>query len=122
MVHLVPMATRILDARRESCKGSPFVFPGSGKSGHLSGVRDAWVRICKRADLNDLRIHDLRRTLGSWQAIGGSSLQIIGASLGHRDPKATLVYSRLGASPVRDSVANATTAMLEFMPESPNGE
>lgn len=117
LVHLAPAAMKILDARRELCDGSPFVFPGSGKSGHLASVRDAWVCIRKRAGLDDLRIHDLRRTLGSWQAIGGSSLQIIGASLGHRDPKATAIYARLGADPVRDSVTSAAAAMLEFMPE-----
>ena len=35
-------------------------------------------KILERAGIEDLRIHDLRRTFGSFQAIGGSSLPIIG--------------------------------------------
>jgi integrase len=62
--------------------------------------------------LSDLRIHDLRRTLGSWQAAGGSSLQIIGKSLGHKLASTTAIYSRLNLDPVRESVGRATDAIL----------
>ena len=59
-----------------------------------------------------MRLHDLRRTLGSWQAIGGSSLPIIGKSLGHADGSpATAVYARLNNVPVRESMEKAVRAM-----------
>jgi integrase len=61
----------------------------------------------------DLRIHDLRRTLGSWQAITGASLPIIGKSLNHKSPLATAIYARLDLDPVRASVGKATNAMLQ---------
>jgi integrase len=61
----------------------------------------------------DLHIHDLRRSYGSWQAAVGTSLLVIGRSLGHADQRATAVYSRLGLDPVRESVARGTSAMLE---------
>ena len=64
------------------------------------------------ARINDIRIHDLRRTLGSWQAAGGASLLIIGKSLGQLDPASTMIYSRLNIDPVRDSMHTATRAML----------
>jgi integrase len=64
------------------------------------------------ARLENLRPHDLRRTLGSWQAAAGASLTIIGKSLGHRSVGATLIYSRLNLDPVRASVNAATRAML----------
>jgi len=67
---------------------------------------------CKAAGLTNLRPHDPRRSLGPWQAIAGSSLQIIGASLGHGDHKSTQVYSRLLMDPVRVSVSGAVQAML----------
>lgn len=60
----------------------------------------------------DLRIHDLRRTLGSWQAITGASLPIIGKSLNHKSQQATAIYARLDLDPVRMSVEKATAAML----------
>lgn len=61
--------------------------------------------------MRDLRIHDLRRTLGSWQAIEGGSLQIIGKSLGHKSQAATAIYARLQMDPVRESLERATAAM-----------
>lgn len=62
--------------------------------------------------LMDIRIHDVRRTLGSYQAISGSSLQVIGQSLGHKSLQSTQVYSRLTIEPVRNSVETATEAMF----------
>ena len=63
--------------------------------------------------MTDLRIHDLRRTLGSWQAKTVASLAIIGKSLNHKTHKATANYARLDLDPVRQSVNTATAAMLE---------
>ena len=58
-------------------------------------------------------MHDLRRTLGSYQAIGGASLPIIGKSLGHGDgSEATAIYARLQLDPVRASVNAAANAIL----------
>jgi integrase len=64
------------------------------------------------ARLEDVRIHDLRRTLGSWQARTGASMVIIGKSLGHKSQQATAVYARLDLDPVRESMERATSAML----------
>ena len=64
-------------------------------------------------DMTDLRIHDLRRTLGSWQAKTGASLAIIGKSLNHKSHQTTAIYARLDLDPVRQSVNTATEAMLE---------
>lgn len=64
-------------------------------------------------EIHSLRIHDLRRTLGSWQARAGASLAIIGKSLNHKTHQATAIYARLDLDPVRQSVNTATSAMLE---------
>ena len=137
---------------------TPWVFPGTGKGGHLADPKKAWKRmldtdelsqlvqrisqtnhafVAKEGDtldktllrareqailygadtngsrLEDLRPHDLRRTLGSYQAMTGASLPIIGKSLGHKSQAATQVYARLDWDPVRVSVNRATQAMLE---------
>jgi integrase len=63
--------------------------------------------------MDALRIHDLRRTLGSWQAKQGASLAIIGKSLNHKNQQTTAIYARLDLDPVRASVNSATTAMME---------
>ncbi len=63
-------------------------------------------------DLRDLHIHDLRRTLGSWLASGGTSLPIIGKVLNHRSPQATQVYARLMLGPVRTAMEEASSAFV----------
>jgi integrase len=110
---LPPPAVAILETRSRDRNGSPYVFPSGSGQGHIIDPRKSWARVLKAAGIGDLRPHDLRRSLGSWQAIAGASLQVIGASLGHRDPKATAVYARLTNAPVRQSVNGAVQAMIE---------
>jgi len=110
---LSPDAVNILKTRKAAAKeGDKWVFPGPGSTGHLVEPKAAWKRILQRAQLSDLRIHDLRRTFGSWQAATGASLLVIGKSLGHKSLSATQIYSRLDLNPVRTSVNRATQAML----------
>lgn len=99
--------------QRKTTATNNFVFPSTGKTGHLTEPKKGWRRILKKAGIVDLRIHDLRRTLGSWQARTGASLLIIGKSLNHISPQSTAVYARLDLDPVRASVEKATKAMLE---------
>lgn len=137
-VPLSQIALRILETRKAIAM-TEWVFPGTGKTGHLVEPKSAWKRLLKNAaaiqkkawmeansdateadfhrenpntGFRDLRLHDLRRTLGSWQAATGASLPIIGKSLGHKSLSATQVYARLDLDPVRASVARATDAML----------
>jgi integrase len=114
VVALVPEAVEILKARDpDGEKKTGFVFPADSKTGYLSPPAKRWQALLKRAGMADFRIHDLRRSLGSWQAISGASLAIIGKSLGHKSADATLIYARLSMDPVRASVNTATTAMLQ---------
>lgn len=115
LLHLPSKAVQILRRRQHEANGSPWVFPTWSKLGHLVEPKTAWSRILKRAGLVDLRMHDLRRTLGSWQALAGTSLQVIGASLGHKSLQATQVYSRLTMQPVIASVDTATGNLLAAM-------
>jgi len=110
-VVLVPEAVRILEQRQASAV-SEWVFPGRGSVGHYAEPRRAWAKLLARAEIADLHIHDLRRTLGSWQAAAGASLTVIGKSLGHTNVSTTAIYARLNLDPVRASVSAATAAML----------
>lgn len=113
VVVLVPPAVEILRARAENRNGSDFVFTSKSRTGHINDPRKSWARVMKRAGLDDLRPHDLRRSLGSWQALAGTSLPIIGASLGHKDVKSTAIYARLQVDPIRESVDTAVAAMMQ---------
>ena len=94
-------------------KRAEWVFPSERTSGAVTDAKKAWERVRNRSGLTDMRMHDLRRTLGSWQALTGTSLQIIGKSLGHKSMKATEVYARLTTDPVRESVEKAIKKMTE---------
>jgi integrase len=112
-VHLVDLVMELLKKRSEAYGTQEWVFPGTGATGHLMEPKAGWRRILDRAGIKDLRIHDLRRTLGSWQAATGANSYMIGRSLGHKTPQSTAVYARLNLDPVRDSVEKATQAMLQ---------
>lgn len=113
-VPLVPEAVELLKRRRDDPQRveSPFVFPGTGTSGHLGEPKTAWRTILRNAGLSDLRLHDLRRTFGSWQAGTGANLSVIGRSLNHKSLATTKVYDRLWLDPVKKSMETAVTAML----------
>ncbi len=113
-VTLAPEAVELLKNRMGQ-NDSTYVFPGDGKTGHLVEPKTAWKRILKRAGIaeGDLRIHDLRRSLGSWQARTGASLSVIGKSLNHKNTSTTAIYARLDLDPVRQSVDTAVAAMFE---------
>lgn len=66
----------------------------------------------------DLRIHDIRRTFGSYQAMTGASLQIIGKSLGHKSLHSTQIYARLNLDLIRESIEKATEEMLNLYVDS----
>lgn len=111
-IALAPEAQTILLDRKKICDGSEYVFPGRYGKSHLKEPKKAWAKILENSGLKDLKIHDLRRTLGSWQAAAGVSLPIIGKSLGHRTTTATAIYARMNLDPVRESVSAAVTAMM----------
>ncbi|MEX2388491.1 MAG: site-specific integrase [Phycisphaeraceae bacterium] len=125
VIPLVKRAAAILRLRRRKqakaaadpekpVEQSPYVFPAVRRkhSAHMGQPTAAWRRICTRAEIEGLRIHDLRRSLGSWQAMGGASLPIIGASLGHRDARSAQIYGRIANDPVRASMEAATRVMI----------
>jgi integrase len=74
------------------------------------------------ARLDDIRIHDLRRTMGSWQARTGASMVIIGKSLGHKSHQSTAVYARLDLDPVRAAMETATAAMWRAAKQQPSAD
>ena len=109
----IPLGPDVLDIlrRRRAETSSVFVLPGPGAKGHYMEPKRAWETLLKRAKLEDLRIHDLRRSMGSWMTIQGTSLPIVGKALGHKTSQATSIYARLTLDPVRAAMEQAVEAM-----------
>lgn len=111
-VVLAGLAMVILTRRDEARDPEvPRVFPGRVPGKPFQEPKRAWARILDRAGIDDLRVHDLRRTHGSWMLAGGADLPTIAKALGHRDFHSTLVYARLDLDPVRKAVERTTRAL-----------
>lgn len=110
LVSLAQVAMTILK-RRQKLHDSTWVFPGRKRGHHLTEPKKAWERILERAEIDDLHIHDLRRTLGSWLRSAGADLQVIGKVLGHKDYQSSLIYSRLDVDVTRVPLERATKAL-----------
>ncbi|MDF2380519.1 tyrosine-type recombinase/integrase [Nostoc ellipsosporum NOK] len=112
---------------RDQPSSKDFITERDTLSASYSDVQATYRRIVARAKkknielssgLIDLRLHDIRRTLGSYQAITGSSLRVIGESLGHRSSQSTQVYARLNLDPIRESVERAISVIRMNMTET----
>lgn len=75
-----------------------------------------WKLVCRAAELEGVRIHDLRHSFASVGAAGNLGLPVIGTLLGHRSPDVTQRYAHLADSPLRaaaDRIAETIAARLE---------
>src|SRR3984957_19957975 len=72
---------------------NPYIICGAIPGKPLAYLDAMWRRIRKETGFHDLRIHDLRRTVGSWLVRDGASLHLVGAVLNHRDQKTTAGYA-----------------------------
>ena len=117
-VALVEPVVELLRERHRRAT-SVFVFPGRGRTGHYVEVKTAWKTLLKRAGIENARFHDLRRTMGSWQARTGASLPIIGKSLNHKSQSTTAIYARLDLDPARSAMEKAVDAMLATRDQVP---
>lgn len=117
---VLPLAGAAIDTlkrrageRKKSKLKSQWVFPGGGVDGHVTRPKGAWARLLKEAEIDDLTVHDLRRTLGSWMAMQGVSLLQIARALGHRDPRSANVYAHLDDVAARAAVERAHEAFAD---------
>lgn len=117
LLPLVDEAIKILKKRKaQNNTGSDWVFPSSASaSGHLEEPRKAWRWILKAAGIEDLRLHDLRRTVGSWMSIAGANTYIIGKALNHKNSQSTDVYVRLkNIDSIREFMEKSTDIMNQI--------
>lgn len=117
-VPLVPAALAIFEALPRE-EGNPFVFPGRRDGNatdqdprHMESIRGPWDRARTAAGVADVRLHDLRRTVGSWLATAGNSLHLIGKILNHSNVSTTQVYARLGKDTARTAMEAYVTDLL----------
>lgn len=81
--------------------GNPFVIVGERPGQPLVGLQRIWERIRREAQLEDVRLHDLRHNFASQAISMGVPLPVIGALLGHKSLQATSRYAHLADDPIR---------------------
>jgi integrase len=100
-------------------EGNPYVICGERTGQHVVNLQKSWRRIRKAAQLDDVRLHDLRHSFASVAASGGQSLVVIGKMLGHSQPATTARYAHLADDPVKaasDAVGRHIAAAMERIP------
>ena len=108
---LTRRALEVLARRRDADANGAFVFPNPSATAPMAMPKRQWSAFVKATGLSDFRLHDLRRSAGSWAAMTGASLPIIGKALGHKSAASTEVYARLQTDPVLAALQRAQDAM-----------
>jgi integrase len=104
----VALLSQSVDALGDLPQISEWVFPSTGASGHIEEPRKAWARLCKQADIDGVRIHDLRRTVGTALAVAGVSAHGIKAALGHKSLQSAQAYVHLDTEAARAALERGT--------------
>ena len=115
--HILPLTGPVINllSQLPSYGKDSWLFPSFSRSGHREEPRRPWEQIRRRAGIEEVRIHDLRRTLASWMAVQGFSLNLIGRVLNHSQVSTTQIYARLGTDPQREALEAVQGKMLESM-------
>jgi integrase len=115
--HTVALSARAaqLLSGLERLGGNPYVFVSRQHGKRLAEPSKAWQRIRKAASLPHLRIHDLRRTFGSWLGDAGFTSKQIGTALGHKSDITSRVYMALGDES-KQAAADAIERLMQGKP------
>jgi integrase len=118
VIHLGAPALQVLAGLPRRCE---WVLPTASGSGPVS-LSGPWNRIRQQADLEDVRIHDLRHSFASVGAGAGLGLPIIGKLLGHRAAATTARYAHLADDPVRQASEAISSRIAASMGDGRNAE
>lgn len=103
MLPLSNTALSVLLTLRESFNPYEYLFPNPSMNGPIQDIKRFWKTVITKANLKDVRIHDLRHTYASYLVSSGLSLNIVGKLLGHTQAATTQRYAHLSHETLRDA-------------------
>ena len=113
-VPLNSQARRILE--RQPRGESLFVFPSPrDPSQPRHPDLGLWYRVRKEADLEDVRLHDLRHTVASHAVMNGVPVPVVSRLLGHSNVRMTLRYAHLGDREIERAAERVGQAIARRM-------
>lgn len=101
LVSLGDAAIKLLAELKERAGDSRYVVPSRRSGRNMVNLQKPWRQLRAMADLENVRIHDLRHTFASVGAGLGMSLPLLGRLLGHTQAATTARYAHLAQDPVR---------------------
>lgn len=105
----------LLTKRKEQADGSPFVFPGPGKNGHLVETKKFLLRVSTGSGVN-FTLHDLRRTFITIAESLDVPYYALKRLLNHRaSSDVTGGYIVVNAERLRGPVEQITARILEMV-------
>ena len=111
----VLLGAAALQLLAEAAQEGSWVCPGGRAGKPLKNLYKPWGRICKAAGVAGVRPHDLRHGYVSIGAVGGESLVVIGAIVGHSAAGMTQRYAHLSDDPVRAAADRISSAIAAAM-------
>ena len=114
---LIPLGAPALSVLKElpRVSGNPHVLPGSREGQPLVNIAKVWRAVRKAAELDDVRLHDLRHSFASVGAASGDSLLVIGKVLGHSDTATTARYAHLADDPLQTAADRISKTIAAAM-------
>jgi integrase len=82
-------------------------------------VSVAFLRACRRAKIEDFRLHDLRHTCASWMRMQGADIHVVAQQLGHKDLRMAIRYQHLAPTFLQDAVRRLDTVFSPQLAAKP---
>jgi site-specific recombinase XerD len=92
-----------------------YVFINKQRGKPYTTIQKVWSRLRKAADLEHVRIHDLRHQYASFLVNSGRTLYEVQQILGHSTSKVTQRYSHLTTATLQDAAGSAAVRISEAM-------
>jgi integrase len=94
----------LLEVIRERKVISPYIFcDEQGKPYTLDRVSMAFIRACKSAGVENLRLHDLRHDFATLMLRKTKNLVDVQHAMGHKDSRMTMRYAHLMPEDLQDA-------------------
>jgi integrase len=102
-------------------EGNAHVIAGQN-SGARADLKRPWAAVLRAAELQGVRLHDLRHSFASVGAGASMGLPVIGKLLGHSQPATTARYAHLDADPMRRAADTIGATISAAMDRTSSGE
>jgi integrase len=111
----VNSAARAIVEQIPEVEGNPYLIIGRRSNGHLCDPKKLWKELLRDAQIEDLRLHDLRRWFASVAISSGQTLEQTMQLMGHQSPLTTRGYAFLMDHAKQQASESTGSKMLQMV-------